>query len=255
MDGDRNFDDLASRFERRIYGGLKGRVRLAVLRRDLNWCLEQRRELTPLNVLDTGAGLAQLALALATEGHRVTINDLSAQMVAEARQRAIALGVEAQVDWCHGAFQELAGHSHWDLVLCHAVLEWLADPRAAVRILASMLQPNGYLSLAFYNRDAQIFRNLVRGNFKRVRSGVVRGETGGLTPTHPLSVTEVSGWLEEEGLVVERCSGIRMFRDYVGTPSGGNLDEDDVVDMELEYSQHEPFWRLGRYIHLLCRRS
>lgn len=254
MEGDRNFDDLAGHFERRIYGGLKGRVRLAVLRRDLQWCLERLEGSKPLSVLDTGAGLAQLALELAAEGHRVTINDLSSQMLTEAESRANAMGLCAQVEWRHGRFQELAGRCDWDLVLCHAVLEWLADARTAVDILASMVRPGGYLSLAFYNRDAQVFRNLVRGNFKRVRSGVVHGEPGGLTPASPLCPLGVSNWLEGSGLVVERRSGIRVFRDYVTTPAGGNLHDDDVIEMELECSQQEPFWRLGRYVHFVCRK-
>ncbi len=264
MTGDRNFDELAEHFERRIYGGLKGRVRLEVLRRDLELGLAQLGEGEMLQVLDAGAGLAQLALELAAAGHRVTVNDLSARMLTEARKRAAVLGLQSEIEWCHGPLQALgqsAGQAHadgagrsWDLVLCHAVLEWLADPRGAVEPLGRLVRPGGLLSLAFYNRDAQVFRNLVRGNFKRVRSGVVRGEQGGLTPLHPLCPQAVAEWLEQAGFEVVMRTGIRVFRDYVSQPTGGNLDEDEVVAMELSCSGQEPFWRLGRYVHYLCRR-
>ena len=44
---DRNFDDLAGRFKKNIYGGLKGAVRLAVLQRDFRntspMSLQQKR--------------------------------------------------------------------------------------------------------------------------------------------------------------------------------------------------------------------
>ena len=35
MKADRNFDDLAPRFQRKVYGGIKGQIRLAVLEKDL----------------------------------------------------------------------------------------------------------------------------------------------------------------------------------------------------------------------------
>lgn len=254
MIGDHNFDDLSDHFERRIYGGLKGRIRLAVLRRDLQSYLEPASQAAPLSVLDSGAGLAQLAIELAGAGHRVMVNDLSAAMLVQARRRAEANRVAERIAWRQGPFQELVGGLQYDLVLCHAVLEWLAEPEAAVAALAALVRPGACLSLAFYNRDAQVFRNLVRGNFKKVRSGTVHGAPGGLTPLHPLRSDEVTEWLAANGFAVEKRSGIRVFRDYVTAPMGGHLDDDAVVDMELEWSQQEPFWRFGRYIHFICRK-
>lgn len=251
---DQNFDELADRFEHRIYGGIKGRIRLAVLRRDLQRFLHSAAPIGPLAVLDVGAGLSQLSLALAAEEHEVTINDLSETMLAVARSRAKAQGLEQRIHWRLGAFQNLASGAEYDLVLCHAVLEWLADPHKAVASLANLVRPGGVLSLAFYNREAQVFRNLLRGNFKRVRSGVVSGHPGGLTPLCPLSVAEVERWLCEQGFVIEWRSGVRVFHDYVTTASGGNMEESEILDMELEYSHQEPFWRMGRYIHFMCRR-
>lgn len=254
MTGDRNFDELADHFERRIYGGLKGRIRLAVLRRDLGAYLERQENEAPLDVLDTGAGLAQLAIELAGAGHRVMVNDLSAQMLAQARRRAEARGVAQSITWRQGFFQKLVDGPQYDLVLCHAVLEWLAEPQEAVAALSALVRPGGCLSLAFYNRDAQVFRNLVRGNFRKVQSGAVHGAAGGLTPLHPLGSDEVADWLGANGFNIEACSGIRVFRDYVTTPMGGHLDDDAVVDMELEWSRRDPFWRLGRYIHFIARK-
>ena len=58
---DRNFDELAERFERRVYGGLKGDVRLSVLWRDLLPIVQRLEEQgQPLNILDIGGGLAQI---------------------------------------------------------------------------------------------------------------------------------------------------------------------------------------------------
>ena len=61
---DRSFDNVADHFEKKVYGGLKGEIRLAVLRRDI---FEYTDALTktlgrPLRILDVGAGWAQIAI-------------------------------------------------------------------------------------------------------------------------------------------------------------------------------------------------
>lgn len=55
---DRHFDELATRFAEKIYGGAKGAIRLAVLQADLAEALPER----PLRVLDIGAGLGHMSL-------------------------------------------------------------------------------------------------------------------------------------------------------------------------------------------------
>jgi S-adenosylmethionine-dependent methyltransferase len=67
MNRDRNFDDLAERFQRKVYGGLKGEIRLAVLWRDIEPLLPEVND-KPLRILDIGAGLGQLAIRLAKLG-------------------------------------------------------------------------------------------------------------------------------------------------------------------------------------------
>lgn len=119
---DRHFDLLATRFAEKIYGGAKGAIRLAVLQADLKESLPPRR----LRVLDIGAGLGHMSLWLAEQGHDVTLAEPAAPMLEGARQRfadAGQTGTFIQASW-----QELLGQltEPYDLVLCHAVLEWLA---------------------------------------------------------------------------------------------------------------------------------
>jgi hypothetical protein len=67
---DRHFDQLATRFAEKIYGGAKGAIRLAVLQADLAEALPDR----PLRVLDIGGGLGHMSLWLAERGHDVTFH-------------------------------------------------------------------------------------------------------------------------------------------------------------------------------------
>ena len=79
---DRNFDDLAQRFNRTIYATPRGQLRLAALRQDfsdLNIALQNSQ------VLDIGGGQGQFSLHLAQRQAHVSRCDISAEMLALAR--------------------------------------------------------------------------------------------------------------------------------------------------------------------------
>lgn len=86
---DRNFDDIAEKFSRNIYGTTKGQLRQAILWQDLDRVLA---EMGPqkLRVLDAGGGEGQTAIKMAEHGHQVILCDLSAQMIDRAKQAAEA---------------------------------------------------------------------------------------------------------------------------------------------------------------------
>lgn len=169
---DRHFDELATRFAEKIYGGAKGAIRLAVLQADLTEILPGR----PLRVLDIGAGLGHMSLWLAQQGHQVTLAEPAEPMLEGARQRFAEAGQSAtfiQAPW-QDVESQIDGR--FDLVICHAVLEWLAEPQAILPVLHRLVAAEGRLSLAFYNRDALIYRNLLKGHFKKLRSQSYAGE-------------------------------------------------------------------------------
>lgn len=200
---DRHFDHLATRFAEKIYGGAKGAIRLAVLQADLIEALPER----PLRVLDIGAGLGHMSLWLAERGHDVTLAEPAEPMLEGARQRFAEAGQTAT--FIQAPWQDLLGQltESYDLVLCHAVLEWLAEPHAILPVLHQLTAPGGWLSLAFYNRDALIYRNLLKGHFRKMRKNDMAGEKQSLTPQQPLDPRELATQLE--GLwQVETQSGV-----------------------------------------------
>lgn len=262
MEKDRNFDDLAERFERRVYGGLKGEIRLAVLWRDLLAALEpmEKKAGQPVGgrglvVLDAGGGLGQLSARLAARGHQLHFNDLSKAMLAKAQRRAAQAGVEDSICWHRGAWQELdLPDAHFDLVLCHALLEWLAEPGRIIAQCRKWLRNEGLLSLCYYNPAGKTYRNLVRGNFDMLRSQQdYVSDRGSLTPNNACSREQVLAWLDQHGFAVIEETGIRVFHDYVVDRRGGHADPDAVLAMELQYSTQQPFKWLGRYQHILAR--
>lgn len=253
---DRSFDGISEHFARKIYGGIKGQIRLDVLWRDISESLPDFLS-TPRAVLDVGAGLGQIAVRLAEAGHRVEVNDISEEMLALAQQSAKEAGVQAKMGWHHSPLQELPAllPHRFDLIMCHAVLEWLAKPLEAIQIVDALVKESGWLSLTFYNRDALVYHNLIRGNFNKALSGDFAGDANSLTPPNPLTAQQVERWLQNQEFEVVVKSGIRVFNDYVRDPRGGNSLPEAVREMELLYSNQEPFIGLGRYIHFLCRRK
>lgn len=260
---DRNFDDISSHFAQKIYGGLKGQIRLAVLRRDLhNWLAvwQAHNPSRACRVLDIGAGLGQLAIELAVAGHTVTINDVSANMLALAQQAAQAQGVAEAISWHTCAYQDLAVRLDkadtpaFDLILCHAVLEWLDTPQAIMAFIDDWLVAGGALSLCFYNPASFVYRNLIMGNFNLLNNADFQADSGSLTPNHPVELAAVQGWLDALGYTVVQSSGLRVFHDYAPLKRGGNANPDAVIAMELKYSTQAPYKWLGRYLHLLAQK-
>ncbi|MDT3708690.1 MAG: methyltransferase domain-containing protein [Pseudomonadaceae bacterium] len=245
---DRHFDELAARFAEKIYGGAKGAIRLAVLQADLAEVLAPR----PLRVLDIGAGLGHMSLWLAQQGHDVTLAEPAAPMLEGARARFAEAGQHATFIQAPWQEVETLVDGRFDLVICHAVLEWLAEPQAILPLLHHLTASDGWLSLAFYNRDALIYRNLLKGHFKKLRAQSFAGERQSLTPQQPLDPRELATQLAPLWQVEHR-SGVRVFHDYMPPEFQVRTEPAELLEMELAYRRHPTFAGLGRYLHWLCR--
>ena len=245
---DRHFDELATRFAEKIYGGAKGAIRLAVLQADLAEALPDK----PLRVLDVGAGLGHMSLWLAERGHDVTLAEPAGPMLEGARARFAE--AEQTATFIQAPWQDLLGQldQRYDLVVCHAVLEWLAEPASILPVLHQLTAPDGMLSLAFYNKNALVYRNLLKGHFRKLRKAEFAGEKQSLTPQQPLDPEEMATQLAELWQV-ESQSGIRVFHDYMPHEFQAKAELIDLLEMELAYRRHPAFAGLGRYLHWICR--
>lgn len=262
VSGDRNFDDLAHRFERNVYQSLKGKIRLGVIERDLQ---EFSSELftasqKPLRILDVGAGRAPISIKLAQLGHQVTLVDVSVEMLKHAYADAEQSGVLDRIEFFHGsgqAYSEQAasvGNKSFDLILCHAVVEWLQSPQPLMIYLTDLLASGGLLSLSFYNVHGGVFKNLLRTNFKRINRQDFSGSKRSLTPRYPRTISEVFSWFELLPVTRLCHSGIRVFHDYIFNEQDRDREPEELLKWELFYSRESPFRELGRYQHLLYKR-
>ena len=255
---DRNFDDLAERFAKNIYGTKKGRIRLALLGEDLVSHIPELYDgQRSLHVLDAGCGMAQMGCDLAGRGHRIHFCDISMRMLELAEGLAEEAQVKENCSFHHARFQEFVEGKEggYDLILFHAVLEWLVEPKASLETLVSALAPGGTLSLMFYNVNCIIHRNAILGNFRKVMSGDYGGYSRSFTPIHPLDPLAVESWVADMGLSVIQKTGIRVFTEYMKKDLLKSRNYEDTLEVERAHCRKEPFASMGRYVHLLCRKG
>lgn len=250
---DTSFEGITHKFSKNIYATTKGKLRLAVLERDLQPEFERAQQ-QPLRVLDVGAGLGQLSMRFAQLGCAVTHTDISAEIVAAAQQAHAEAGLSDHYQYHVAPLQELPQllTGRYDVVLCHAVLEWLVDAQTAIATLKQFLQPDGLLSLMFYNRDAKILANVIFGNFDYVQADLTVKKTVRMSPLKPLSAGDVAQWLQHENLRVTAKTGVRCFHDYLRHREDQQR-YDELLALELRYNQQRPFVDIGRYLHWQIR--
>lgn len=249
---DTSFSKSVDTFKNNIYGSSKGQVREAVLLRDLASILHSKQ---PLKIFDVGGGQGQIALKFAQQGHDVTICDISDEMLDVAKRKAIELGVTDKVTFIHCPLQELPSklQSKFDVVLCHAVFEWLVDAQAALKVLTEYLNAKGQLSLMFYNANGQVLSNLVYGNFDYIEAGFNVKKAVRLNPQNALLPDTVRGWAEQLGLTLSVDTGVRCFHDYMRDREQWTNNINKIVEMELHYSTKEPFASIARYKHFIFK--
>ena len=250
---DQNFDPLIDKFKDRIYSGFKGEWRLKLLKEDL----ASLHQSEPLDIWDAGCGLGQLALWFAQNEHRLQCCDISYKMLAEAKQIFNQAGIKAQFTHCSA--QTMAEKiEQQDLILFHAVLEWLANPIETLEIVSERVKLNGHLSLLFFNYHSFVYRNTLRGGWRIpfvIDKSAWYGKGKKLTPPYPQKPEEIVQWLESNDYDIQVHTGIRVFHDYMTKEVLEESDIDELIKLEYEYCRHDVYKNMGRYIHILAQKK
>jgi SAM-dependent methyltransferase len=113
---------------------------------------------------EVGCGEGEVAMALARDGLRVRGSDVSADVIAEARRRATAAGLD--VDYRAAGIAELdPAADAAELVVCCEVMEHLDDPEAGLRKVAALARPWALLSVP--REPLWRVLNVARGRYLR----------------------------------------------------------------------------------------
>ncbi len=247
-----SFDGKNDTFQKNIYLTSKGQLRREILKEDLDEILTGFAKQS-LNILDLGCGDGFFAAYLADLGHHLTICDVSKEALDQARSRLAQTDAKIYqanlLDLPSGVTSE-----HYDLIICHAVLEWISDPLLCLQSIGALMDPHTLLSLCYYNRDALLFHSLLMGNFAYVDANLKSRHKQKMTPTHPVSPRLLDEIFATEGFEIRKERGIRCFHDYMRDVSMQQTHFVDIARLEKQYSQDPRFVRLGRYIHVVLQK-
>ena len=162
---------------RRGGSGVEGNVRTAAIWTQVRALSESRqRELSrPLRVLDLGGGTGGLAVALAEQGHTVTVVDPSPDALASMSRRVAESPAAERITAVQGDADTLAGIAPpgtVDLLSCHGTLEYVDDPEATLARIAEVLAPGGHLSLVTAQRVAAVISRALAGRFDQATTAL-----------------------------------------------------------------------------------
>lgn len=191
----------------------------------------------PLRVLDVAGGHGLDAVRLAALGHEVTVLDPAGAMLHRAMEHAEAMDVADRLHvvqaGAHDA-PEVFGNSAFDLVLCHNLVQYVADPRAVLEAVLAPLRRGGVLSVLTPNPD-----------FPGAR------EAADL-PAHPAAELAAQLTALGAGLVVRYgvfCAGEDLTE--TDRPSGYFAR---MERLELALSLRMPDLLSARFLHLIAHR-
>lgn len=272
---DISFDAIASKFDKSIYGSTKGKLRHELLLFNLKdiWSL------LPDNpkMLDAGGGTGEFTRELLFGSGDVTLNDISIDTLDIARKKLkvvssgeaneqssgqqrigknnIAAESGPDIHFHHGAIQSIGPDKKFDFIACHAVFEWLQEPQEVLLHLMKLLSSGGILSLSFFNEDANVFGNMLYGNFDLISNNMQQKNRLKLASHKPLKPTEVLSWLDNIDCELLQKAGIRCFHDYLKDKSQQTSHYEKLLAMEKQFCQREPYLWLGKYFHMVIRKK
>lgn len=136
------WDNFARSFDDESDHGLRD----PVVREQWTNFLQASLPSTNATILDIGCGTGSLSVVLAGLGHTVTGIDLSPSMIALARTKATALGLQVEFHVMDAASPQLP-LNHYDAIVCRHLLWTLPEPKEVLQRWAELLKPKGRLIL------------------------------------------------------------------------------------------------------------
>jgi len=237
----------------------RGDVRTAVVWDALGESLERATAGRPLDVVDLGGGTGGFAVRVAAAGgHHVTVVDPSPDALASLARRAAESDVSDQVRGLQGdaaGMLDVVDAGSADLVLCHGVLEVVEDPAQALRGVATVLRPDGRLSLLVAQRHAAVLARAFAGHLADAERLLSEPDTATGPPPRRFTEADVVSLLDGAGLEVETVHGVRVFTDLV--PSSVVDAEPGAVDalrrLEAAVADRPEYRPVATQLHVLAR--
>jgi ubiquinone/menaquinone biosynthesis C-methylase UbiE len=236
------------------YSTVQGRVRTHVIDRQL------RRHLppAPARLIDVGGGAGHQALPLARDGYDVTIVEPSAGMLERAEESLAAEreDVRGRVTLVNAPGEDALAAvdgRRFAGVLCHAVIQYVDDPRPILSQLALVAADLGVVSIVAKNQVSMPVPLALAGRWSDARAAFANDKTtcGLGVDTRADTVEDLSNLLIERSIDPTAWYGVGFFTDWWDSRRPAEEADDDMLAVELEASVRDPYRQLGRMFHLV----
>ncbi len=242
-------------------GTLRQVVRMELITRQLAAHLPDQ---PARRVLDIGCGQGTQVIRLARRGHRVTGLDSSGALLGDL-ERALAgqdSAVRGRVRLVRGEAQQLTGllpGETFDVVLCHGVLMYVADPAELLAPIAAVTAPGGLVSLLVRNGDALALRPAQLGDWAAADAAFdgagYRNRLGVQARADRLA--DLTSALAARQLRVRDWYGVRVLTDLAAddAPVPAEAELELIVSCEERAGCRDPYRGVAPLLHVLARRD
>jgi S-adenosylmethionine-dependent methyltransferase len=238
----------------------EGRLRLYLAFANLQEFLP--RPTQQLHALDLGGGTGALAVRLAQLGVHVTLLDGSLEMLDFARRAAQEAGVLDLVILKHGDAEHLSSlfdAASFDVILCHNVLEFVADPAAVLLGAARCLRnASSIISVLVRNHAGEVLKAaLVNGDLAAAERNLTAewGDESLYGGKVRLFVPEnLRSMLAAASLAVIAERGVRIVSDYLPPKISRSDEYERIFELERELGRRPDFAAVARYAQCLAHR-
>jgi S-adenosylmethionine-dependent methyltransferase len=214
------------------------------------------------HALDLGGGTGAIAVRLARLGFKVTLLDASQAMLDLANRAAHDAGVAESIALKQGDAGQLATLfplGTFDLILCHNVLEFVADPGAVLRSVARALRgPSGMISVLVRNQPGEVLKAaLLNGDLASAARNLSAdwGDESLYGGTVRLFTREnLKAMLEESSFAVIAERGVRVVSDFLPLKVSRNDEYERIFDLERKLGSRLEFAAVARYVHCIAHR-
>ncbi|MGH9903699.1 MAG: class I SAM-dependent methyltransferase, partial [Pyrinomonadaceae bacterium] len=223
MDGQERFTEGAGRYADYLQT-TEGRLRLDLAWANLCDALREAGAGDKRRALDLGGGTGALSIRLAAGGWDVTLLDSSEEMLWLAREAARRAGYFERISFRQADAASIAGFfppASFDLIICHNVLEYVADPRAVVAAVGAVADRHGLVSLLARNRAGEVLRAALKGHDLSLARHALHAEFvteslyGG--PARLFDPAALRALAADAALAAVAERGVRVLVDYLPT--------------------------------------
>lgn len=239
----------------------EGRLRLDLAFASLEELLPRATQ-SP-HALDVGGGTGTLAVRLAQRGFDVTLLDESQSMLDLARRATRDAGVAEKISLKHGDAAQLAklfDAASFDVIVCHNVLEYVADPGAVLRGAACCLRDaSSVISVLVRNQAGEVLKAAIQQGDLAAAEQNLTAEWGRESlyggEVRLFAAGSLQSMLVAASLEVAAERGVRVLSDYLPQTVSRNDDYERIFELERKLGRRPEFAAVARYTQCLARRT